>query len=574
MTTKTFFDKGIYKNTLRRFTIGSVLYFIMLFLVTNMLLLLAYEPHSFWGYGRNASLILEEEFIYFPMAIAMVVPTVVALLCYRFVHSKKTSVFTHSLPVTKLTNYLSTLLGAFTLMAAPVVANGAILSVLSLTMYKGDFSFGDTLVWILFNLLVLFVMFSVATFAAMFTGNSFALVAFNGIILAVVPLVASITETILVEFLFGYSYERSLLHFAEEVNPVMFLGEVANAISNVHGTVSIVKIVLFSLAAVLLYVLSYFFYKYRHMERNEDVAGFKAFNPILKYAVTFIGTLTVFSIFSQFISEKPVFFTFMIVLFSLIFYFGSEMILKKTVKVWHSYKGYLVFGGVFTLFILFISLTSVFGYETYVPETDRIQEAAIYNYYYQSEKPFTEIKELNEYITEVHSEFVDKKNTSILNHEPYHDTRIHIAYKLKNGKMVTRRYGVDYETNRKIMNAVYKYKEYKRACEEVFNDNIKEINSISIDKYQIEGTREELKELLECIKQDVDALSYDEIHTGRVYSCYMHYTTKDESQVVTSYKNSYTSYVDNTDWMDFYITKHFKNTINWLEENGYGHVMS
>lgn len=573
MTARAFFDKGIYKSTLKRFALGSVLYFIMLFLCTGMMVLMAYEPWE--GLDVHRYYYMMEELIYPSMAIALVVPTVVALLCYRFVHSKKTSIFVHSLPVTKTANYISTLAGAFTLMAFPVILNGVILSCLSsFGGYAYLFSVQNTLVWTLFNLLTLFIMFSVSTFAAMCTGNSFALVAINAILLFAPLLIASITETILLEFLYGYSYKRNLLEFASEINPAVFITELAESIVS-DSAVDIVGMICFIVLAVVLYVLAYFVYKHRRIETSEDVAGFKILNPIFKYFVTFVGTISVFALFTMFLPEKTLLFTFIVILASVIFYFGSEMLLKKTVKVWHSYKGYLVFGCVFTAFILFLGLTSVFGYETYVPKFEDVEEAAIYNYYYQDEEPFTDNEALNKYIIEVHRNLVNSENRPILNHDEYHYTRLHITYKLKSGKIVTRRYGIAHADNSAIMTEVYKYKAYKEACETVFDDNIKEVRSITIGKAEVEEKPEVLAELFECIKEDVLNLSYDELRNGGGRYCSIGFVPLQ----VPDYRGpAVTMTADNFEHLEYIDTRniniscYFTNTLNWLDDNGYGHI--
>ena len=53
------FNKGIYKSTLRRYLWGGVLYFIMLFLFTGMLILLNEDPNQFayWP-GSSGSTLL------------------------------------------------------------------------------------------------------------------------------------------------------------------------------------------------------------------------------------------------------------------------------------------------------------------------------------------------------------------------------------------------------------------------------------------------------------------------------------------------------------------------------------
>ncbi len=579
MTARAFFDKGIYKSTLKRFALGSVLYFIMLFLSTSMMVLMAYEPWEPWDMRRYYYVI--EELIYPSMALALIVPTVVALLLFRFVHSKKTSIFVHSLPVTKTANYISTLAGAFTLMAVPVVLNGIILSCLSaFGGYGYLFSPSNILVWTLFNLLALFIMFSVSTFAAMCTGNSFALVVINAILIFAPLLIASITETILLEFLYGYSYTRNLLHFADSINPMLFIGEVAdNIISAISDGVAVrenldfVSMAGFIIMAIALYVGAWFIYKLRRAETSEDVAGFKVLNPIFKYFVTFVGTISVFALFTMLLPEKTLLFTFLVVLGSVVFYFGSEMLLKKTVKVWRSYKGYLAFGCVFTAFILFLGLTSVFGYETYVPEMEDVEEAALYNYYHQSEKPFTDNEELKAYIIETHKNLVDKENRPILIHDDYVYTRLHIEYKLKNGKTVTRRYEVGHAENEAIMEEVYNIPGYKEVCEAVFDSNIKEVTSITIGTYVVYEKPEVLAELLECIKKDVLSLSYEELYYGDGANGYIEYIPVDiekgRERVIL---------VDNVENLEYYdslslnISKYYTNTLNWLDNNGYGHI--
>ena len=63
-----------------------------------------------------------------PMLLSVVVPTIAGLLIFRFIHSKKASVFVHSLPVKRSTNYISSVLAALT---APVVNTGLFLIGLS-----------------------------------------------------------------------------------------------------------------------------------------------------------------------------------------------------------------------------------------------------------------------------------------------------------------------------------------------------------------------------------------------------------------------------------------------------------
>ncbi|MGM9551472.1 MAG: DUF6449 domain-containing protein [Clostridia bacterium] len=562
MTIKTFFNKGIYKSTVKRFSIGSVLYFLLMFMCTGLMIMLAYDSYIYQSWDND--LILTDGFLIPSMLMGFVVPTIVALLVYRFVHSKKASVFAHSMPVTRMQNYISTLAAAFTLMGLPIILNGIVLILMSLTKYHTLFSVESAFVWVGVNLLTVFIMFAFSTFVAMITGNSFALAALNLFIYIALPVVGSVVDVLLDQFLYGSAQSTSIANIAIEMNPVATLADFSSYISYGGNFKDFSSIIAFTVVAALMYVVNYFIYKKRNVETSEDVAAFKVLNPIFKYAVTFVGTLSVFALFSSLISEKPIMVFIVVAVLGAVIYFGSEMLLRKQIKVWHTYKGYLVFGVIFFLMVGFIMFTSVFGYETYVPDVNDIETAAIYNYYYQDVEPFTDSEKINEYIVNVHSELTGKENIMLFNYDTrgwYQDadTRIHIVYELKNGKTVARRYPISNEKRDKIMEKLYKYPEYKYACEEVFRNDVNDVVAVSVNGYEIEGTIAELNEFLECAKRDVEKLSYTDLHgdsdESYIGGCYIECTCGG--------KDVYTCSIH------FDLTTKYKETVMWLEEKGY-----
>ena len=173
------FNKGIYKSTLRRYLWGGVLYFILLFMITGMSILLNYSND--YRYlpmvnGRQLSIILNNEYILLPILLSIAVPTIAGLLIFRFIHSKKTSVFVHSLPVKRTANYISSVFAGLTLMIVPIILNTAVLMIISLSGYSQYFSVCDCAVWMLLNIFSIFVMFSCVCFVGTLTGNSFAMI--------------------------------------------------------------------------------------------------------------------------------------------------------------------------------------------------------------------------------------------------------------------------------------------------------------------------------------------------------------------------------------------------------------
>ena len=89
MTLKTsLFNKGIYKSTIRRYLWGSVLYSVILFVITALPIFLMIDPKDVSNYIGYSYPILYD--ITLPtVLIALAVPTVVGLLVFRFMHSKK-----------------------------------------------------------------------------------------------------------------------------------------------------------------------------------------------------------------------------------------------------------------------------------------------------------------------------------------------------------------------------------------------------------------------------------------------------------------------------------------------------
>ena len=110
-------------------------------------------------------------------------------------------------------------------------------------------------------------------------------------------------------------------------------------------------------------------------------------NPLLKYTVTSIVAIASFSILVN--SDVPVIWLWGVpLILCMISHFACEMILNKTLKVFGKYKGYLVFVAVSAAVVCFFAFTSVFGFETRIPEYDDIESATIYSQYHD-EIPFS-----------------------------------------------------------------------------------------------------------------------------------------------------------------------------------------
>ncbi len=569
MTLKTsLFNCGIYKANIRRYFWGSVFYAIVLLMLTVMVILFDVDPRNAMRYmPDHRSYLLGDVVLYGPLVISVAVPTVVALLVYRFVHSKKTSVFAHSLPVSRGTNYVSTVAAAFTLMAAPIILTGVVLVAMSVFGYGMFFDVKSCFVWMGINLLSLFLMFSVSSFSAFLTGNSFAMVGINALIHLISLILAGSISSLAYVFLYGYYETNALIQVATDWNFPVYIFSVANAIVNMPELpFGWFKIAIMIIIAIALYAAAFFLYKKRNMEKAEDVAAYKCLNPIYKYVLTLIVALGAFAVFSYTLEDGAWFAPMMVVIISAVVYFAAEMVLKKSFKIWSAYKGYLVFLAIFAICVSTFAFTSFFGYETYIPQLGKVEKVAVYDSRAYEDERYLSNPEIIEYAQQVHAQLVEKENMYTI--EKYMKDRregLYISYKLKNGKTVLRRYPVTTQMFCEVFDNLYGSHDYKRRNLDIFSSRIGEIYQININhNYETKiNDPEKISQLIECIRADQLDLAYTQMrnHSSWYISVSVEYIPAEEMKIETDSRAIHSEYLQ--------INANYTRTVEWLREHGY-----
>ncbi len=579
MTLQTsFFNKGIYKSTVKRFFWGSVLYFVMLFVSTALSILMSgtrgmyelrYTPEVLERY-KEFPLIFRSSYFVFPMLLAIFVPTVCASLIYRYVHSKKASVFTHSIPVTRCQNFVSSSLAGLTLMWSPIILNGLILIAVQGFGFSEMFSVSSCFIWILLNMFFTFIMFSVASFSAMLTGNSFASVVINILIHASSFIVAGSIYTLSEVFIYGFSLDNSFFEALFNNNFACVAFSFGSSFQHYSDTLTLIKYIIFILIALAFFLGAYLLYRKRNLENAEDVAGFKCLNVVFKYFLTFLVTIGAFALGWYNLLDGSLAFITTLILVSVVTYFACEMILKKTLKVLKSYKGYLGFLLVFLLLTSFFAFTEFFGYETYLPNKDEIKSVSVNDYRYgiYDKTPVTEDDELIDYILSTHTRLVEKEN--IYKVIPRNNYYLYtLSYALENGKKIEREYRISDTLLRQFMTEIYKNNEYKMQCEDIFipYSSVTHINVYGTDDKLViknEIPSEKYEELINIIKEETLRLSYNELHPmydskeNRMFSLEIRMVPKEEDlkKAGQSYRIPYIT-----------VTKNYKDTVKWLYDN-------
>ncbi len=574
------FNKGIYKSNLSRFKWGSILYFVILFFSTSFMFLIdkggRYSSVRLEQFVNAGGMILLDEWMAFPVLLATFVPTVVAFLVFDMFSSKKHSVFIHSLPCGRCSIYISALLGAFTLMALPVIANGVILILLSVFKCGELFSVLSCMKWIAVNLVLLFIMFSVSVFSAGITSSRVALVFINAVLHFLPLVIAFGMSGIAAAYLYGFNdssdvfiktaleWTPSFSHWMSRQNGAVYSG---NSLAvNLLST----RILIFVAGAILLYALGILLYKKRNVESAGNFVAFKILNPILKYTLTVLGTVGTFSILQYSNFERNFYMVFLLVAVSLILYFASEMVLKKNLKVIGAYKGYLIFAAAMILLNTFIQHTGFFGYETRVPDVSEVESVSISgNWNYRN--TFTDDKDVILEAVCAHESII-KDIPSVIEPDRAEYWNMYITYKLKNGREITRRYNdLSEEEHLNIMTALYEHIPYRLAADEVNKIEVGDLDFLRISfrpsneygySFNIEG-RKNMELFLAEWRRDIEILGYNEKeNTPRIMDLSPMYKEEYYKREEAAGNNAYAVY-------DASFNANFKNVMKFLENGGY-----
>lgn len=567
------FDKGIFKNTLKRFCWGSILYFFILFFAIPFTLLvsdinyLSQMESSFY----KTPFLLNDFYIGFPILMAIIVPTIVAVLVQNNVHSAKQGIFMHGLPVTRKATYISQLLSSGILMVAPVAANALILLVMSFTPYGRVITSSSVIYWFLLNISVQFIMFSIAVFSGYLTGNAAAHIGINAFLHIALLLLGLIIYLVSNVFLFGCALSDNFIaNQLVEYNPIVWFAMHINQ-DNI-GVFKTVCFWVYILIAVCFYVISFVLYKNRRIEACSDVAAFKVFRPILKYAVVTAAVSAIFGIFQN--SGAPAFAIFFIAAITGgVCYFAAEMLLSKTFKVFGKYKGYLGFMAVAAAFISFFAFTSVFGYETRIPDKEDIASASIYEGYSQ-EVPMLSDPDFIDDCIAYHKEFIKDIPVTV---KDYNRT-LYVSYQLQNGSTMNRRYYLDNEMADAALSKMYEYGEYKIINTDFHKLNVENVKHLTLDlgangiSHTYTFTDENATQFLQAVEKDIREISYEDMNKLQNYLSIYINASKEENDRMHYFDDSVYGESARPNYpygFGIGINGNYKNTFEFLRENGY-----
>ncbi len=466
MQSKTsFFNMTLFKKNISRTWIVGLLYFVILLLIlpVSFIINTAHTKDDWYSQlGYTMEMRLYDHMSNIPTTpFAIVVAIVVTAITFWYLFNKRDNYMMHSFPVSRKSLYFTGVLSSMVVSCAPVVLVSLIMS--GAVLVKGAMSLSSIWYWALIVIVSTFLFISIAMFSLMISGQLITGVLFYFIFNFLYLLMDVAFRLMASILMFGMSSCLSELIF-NIWSPVAFIFinvkvkssivtnmEGTKVVSFTHELAGAEYLVGYTIAAVVLLVVSFILYKYKKLETVQDFISTPFIKPIFSVGMSFFISMVAGAFVAAMIDavhslSYNASFTIAIIsalIFGIIIYFATQMLIEKTLRVFCLKKAfYCLIYTMASLVVLLCIRFDVFTVEDYVPDAKDIAWAGINNEYTMV---FTDAVEI-ESVRELHENFLaDKKELRDISKTKYTDmptTVFSIKYKLKDGRTITRDYDV------------------------------------------------------------------------------------------------------------------------------------
>lgn len=517
----SFFNRGIIFDDIRRFGWISIAYTLALFFIVPVKILMYYQDERI---GKD---LIESIFMLknteFQGFFIIGIPVLLAIFLFRYMQVKTSSDMIHSLPIKRSTIYRSHVFIGVLIMVIPVIIIGIVSAFLNVTLgLEQYYSIYGVIQWVGITALMDLVFFFTCIFVGMLVGSSILQGALTYILLFLPMGLTMLLSEILRIFIYGFSgyIEQQSNRFSPMVR--IFEGFYIDSASRIDNSMSIKEILIYIIICVVSYFLSKFIYNKRKLEAASQTIAFKTVQYILKYGVTFCSMLVGGLYFQG--SERNihwVFFGFIVA--SIIGYLVAEMIIKKSLWVFRSIKGYGAYVAVMVVVFLGVKFDAT-GYESRTPSLDNVTSIYFSNNFYDldtreyNNKIYFDKDNLNN-ILELHKEIIKERNSNkyVTDRQSRNVT---IVYNLKDGSKLRRGYSISYNSYSKYLKPIYESKEFKKNNYDVLGVEPLDVEKITINpsfkinKQAVIIKPEDIKEAVEVIKQDINSETYENMNAS------------------------------------------------------------
>ncbi len=560
-------NKGLFRQQLRAVTwIGVFLSLALVIMLPLSMFIreMTFRNDQFFGGYTNYDGILNPLFefsIPFQLMAFCSFPVLIGIILLNFMTNKSATDFFHSLPFkrgTILTNVYIT--GAITLFV-PLVITGILTAVLYPFLMDQFYTIPDIFKWIGLSYLIMLFMFILTIAIGIFVGNALLHGALTYTVIIVPALIILLALTNLQYYVQGLAlttYTETLL-----TNGIFF----GRLIELTQTPFSLLEYLVYTLIAAALVAFSYFAYAKRPSEATDQTIVFPFFRYVFLYSLTLFVMLISGFYFTEIQQGSFIWTIVGYVLGAFIAYTILQMILQKTLRLTWPWKGFVVYAVVITLLIIPVNLVAGF-YENKVPDAGAVESVEItspnsrnnFAYYEEGTKtPSLTNPEAIEMVTAIHDQLIDHTYNRLSGDW----STVSIDYTLEDGSTLSREYDVNHDFLKEVTLDLRSTQAFKEAYDPVYLASASEkLNYIMFYSNQNGepiriADEEEMQELIAAMKADLEVLPSEELA--------LDWSPQSAGELQFSMNLPYDYHAG--------ITKDHENTIEWMNENGYGDAL-
>ena len=531
MTSRSLFFKYMKENTKQRIwslALALLLCFFVFPVATALNISTIFRPENLNSSGLPAELALaqaQQDFtremlrvysmkggaLAFMLTMAAVV---LAASGFAYLHSKKKTDFYHSLPIRREMLYAVTCLNGFLYMAVAYIGFLTIAAIM--IRVKGvPFDWGSLYLASVEHLCFFALVYMTAIMAMLLTGNLVVGLLGTGVLFSWGPVICMTISAYFSEyFTTFYGDDSFLLALSERTSPVAWYVEAC--MSSQPGRMALWAL----LAAAVLFFLGMFLYRRRPSEAAGHAMAFPITEPIIRFLIAVPSSLLLGAMFHSMMYEDG-WTVFGLVCGLLLVSCIIEIIYHFDFKSLFAHKRQLLVSAVFVGVVFAVFRFDLFGYDRYLPATEKLASGGIYcdlldpeaTSQYHSTVEYTEgwygvtfdampsstlagqmrisddqgLELLHTIAAQGVHDAAEARDSFLRGHGRWYDVEeddaafhnVTIAWHLRNGRTVYRRYLVNVSGVRAALEAVYDLDAYKTAMYPVLSMTADDVAGIN-----------------------------------------------------------------------------------------------
>lgn len=465
----SFFNPALLKKNLSRFSPAWIITLIVLLLSKPLALLLYLEdtPRP----NRAAAAVNFFDSSIFDIILAFFVAMIFAWLVFRYLHKANAAYMMHAFPMTRTCQFVTNTVSGLLFYLIPV-AISAVCQLGILALYPHGVTECAGLVFAAAGKGVLFFItfYGLAVFCMHLSGNSIiAILSYNA--LNVLFLVLPVLTLLMLQFYIPSLY----IGFSDSLS---YLAPLFALITHDGRDINLVWS--YACIGLVLLVLAWLLYRFRHVERAGDPMAYGWATILFRLVFTLsfaLGLGWFLSLIFGLINDESFSFLPFALLGCLIGWFTSSMMIERTIKVFKLKKvwiGFVAFAAVLSAVILGAKY-DVLGLQNRVPEVDQVESVELWGDSMVCEDTpiiLTEQADIalirsiqqNAIKLERTKAGTVTRATDLLGRNfRYYPNVICIRYRLKNGQTFCRTYSVESESDLSALDALCERADLARA---------------------------------------------------------------------------------------------------------------